>query len=113
MDTVVHSISGIDLHKTDPFQTARPAPEIQGPALQQAAAARASAAPEAAPETKTEDTPRQPATHPDISLRFQVDEETQDVTLLILDKNTREVIRSIPPDEMNKIGPGELLELFT
>jgi len=112
MDQMVNSISGIDLHRPDPIQTSRPALDSQGP-LQQAAPSRPSASPELAPQDKAENVSRQQAAIPEISLRFRVDAETQEVTLLILDKNTRELIRSIPPEEMKNIGPGELLELFT
>lgn len=49
----------------------------------------------------------------DTTIRFEVDAETHDVTLLIMDRETREVIRSIPPEEMRLMDPGELLELFT
>ena len=48
----------------------------------------------------------------DLSLKFQVDAETRDVTILLLDRATRKVVRTIPPDEMQKIDPGELLSLF-
>lgn len=48
----------------------------------------------------------------DISLKFQVDAETQDVTILILDRASRRVVRTIPPEEMSSLDPGELLQLF-
>ncbi len=46
-------------------------------------------------------------------LKFKIDEKTKDVTILILDRETRKVVRSIPPEEISKLEPGELLELFT
>ena len=45
-------------------------------------------------------------------LRFRVDENTHDVTVLILDSVSKKVVRSIPPEEMGKMDPGELLQLF-
>jgi uncharacterized FlaG/YvyC family protein len=48
----------------------------------------------------------------DVSLKFQIDAKTNDVTIFILDKASRQVVRTIPPEEMKKMGPGELLELF-
>lgn len=48
----------------------------------------------------------------DVSLKFQIDAKTNDVTIFILDKVSRQVVRTIPPDDMKKMGPGELLELF-
>jgi uncharacterized FlaG/YvyC family protein len=51
--------------------------------------------------------------HTDITLKFKIDEETNDVTILMLDRETRKVVRTIPPEEMTKLDPGQLLELFT
>ncbi len=48
----------------------------------------------------------------DVSLKFQIDAKTNDVTIYILDKASRQVVRTIPPEDMKKMGPGELLELF-
>jgi uncharacterized FlaG/YvyC family protein len=48
----------------------------------------------------------------DVSLKFEIDRKTHDVTILILDRSTRQVVRTIPPDEMSKMDPGELLQLF-
>lgn len=49
----------------------------------------------------------------DVSLKFRVDSKTNEVSILILDRASRKVLRTIPPDEMNRMNPGELLELFT
>jgi hypothetical protein len=49
----------------------------------------------------------------DVSIKFKVDAKTNDVTIMILDRATRKVVRTIPPEEMNRMDPGELLELFT
>ncbi|MFZ5808685.1 MAG: flagellar protein FlaG [Chloroflexota bacterium] len=48
----------------------------------------------------------------DVSLKFEIDNQTHDVTILILDKASRQVVRTIPPDEMARMDPGELLQLF-
>lgn len=48
----------------------------------------------------------------DISLKFMVDDDTNQITVLVLDRSTDKVIRSIPADEMNKLSSGELLSLF-
>jgi uncharacterized FlaG/YvyC family protein len=47
-----------------------------------------------------------------IYLRFRIDPETNDVTLFVLDRAAKEVVRTIPADELAKLGPGELFELF-
>jgi len=41
-----------------------------------------------------------------------IDAETKDVTILILDRASRKVVRTIPPEEMAELDPGELLQLF-
>lgn len=48
----------------------------------------------------------------DVTLRFEIDSQTHDVTILILDKASRQVVRTIPPEEMARMDPGELLQLF-
>jgi uncharacterized FlaG/YvyC family protein len=48
----------------------------------------------------------------DVSLKFEVDEHTHDVTILILDRSSHEVVRTIPPEEMSSMDPGDLLQLF-
>ncbi len=48
----------------------------------------------------------------DMSLKFKINEETHDVTVIIIDNSSKEVVRTIPPEEMAKINAGELLQLF-
>ena len=118
-DSLSSSIPKIDLPRVDPSLGARTAPAGHDPAAQHPAV-KMQASPEAASAAKPEAAHKlQPASRPekisllDISLRYQIDEKTQDVTLLILDRSSRKVIRSIPPEDMTKMDPGELLELFT
>jgi len=47
----------------------------------------------------------------DVRLKFQVDPETKDVTVLVLDKASKKVIRTIPPEDIRKLNEGELFEL--
>jgi len=48
----------------------------------------------------------------DINLRFRVDQKTQDITVFVLNQRTQEVIRTIPPNELAKLKPGDLVNLF-
>ncbi|MBN1536749.1 MAG: flagellar protein FlaG [Anaerolineales bacterium] len=48
----------------------------------------------------------------DFTLEFQVDDTTNDVTVYVLDRNSHEVVRTIPPEELNNLNPGDLLQLF-
>lgn len=56
-------------------------------------------------------TPTQPRTS-DVVLRFNVDRETHEVTVYIMDRASRQIIRTIPPDELSKLKAGDLLELM-
>jgi uncharacterized FlaG/YvyC family protein len=47
----------------------------------------------------------------DVRLHFKVDPTTHEVTVLVLDKTTQKVIRTIPPEELAQLQQGELLEL--
>ncbi|WP_299026629.1 flagellar protein FlaG [uncultured Thermanaerothrix sp.] len=48
----------------------------------------------------------------EIALRFQVDPQTRRVTVFVLDKTHRHVIRTIPPEEMARLRAGEIVDLF-
>jgi hypothetical protein len=48
----------------------------------------------------------------EIMLRFQVDPQTRQVTIFVLDKTHRNVIRTIPPEEMRRLKVGEIVDLF-
>ncbi len=81
-------------------------PKTQAPKEENGAPAEQAAK---AVEAKPEKSPNPLA---DVSLKFKIDEKTKDVTILILDRASHKVVRSIPPEDMNKMNPGELLELF-
>jgi uncharacterized FlaG/YvyC family protein len=49
----------------------------------------------------------------DVRLKFQVDPKTNDVTVLVLDKASKKVIRTIPPEDIRKLNEGDLFELMT
>ncbi|NLF49711.1 MAG: flagellar protein FlaG, partial [Leptolinea sp.] len=44
-------------------------------------------------------------------LQFRVDEKTNDVTILIKDKDTDKVIRTIPPEAIKDIPAGQLMSI--
>jgi uncharacterized FlaG/YvyC family protein len=46
-------------------------------------------------------------------LQFRVDEKTNDVTIMIMDKETDKVIRTIPPEAIKDIPTGQLMEYST
>ncbi len=73
---------------------------------EKAAAPRRGEAGEAAPSASP-----QPRTS-DVVLRFNVDRETHEVTVYIMDRASRQIIRTIPPDELSKLKAGDLIELL-
>ena len=48
----------------------------------------------------------------DVHLKFQVDSETKEITVLVLDKISKEIIRTIPSEEIANLRAGDLFELF-
>ncbi|NMC54102.1 MAG: flagellar protein FlaG [Chloroflexi bacterium] len=54
----------------------------------------------------------QTRTQMNVQLKFKVDAETNDVTILILDRQSHRVIRTIPSEEILKLKEGDLVELF-
>lgn len=47
------------------------------------------------------------------SLQFRVDEKTNQVTILIKDKESDKIIRTIPPEAIKDIPTGQLMEYST
>ena len=61
---------------------------------------------------KAEDKPVLPVNNGDsVASHFRVDAKTHNITVFIVDRQTRRVLRSIPPEELNKLQTGDLLEL--
>jgi uncharacterized FlaG/YvyC family protein len=48
----------------------------------------------------------------DISLRFEVDSQNHELTIYILDKANKKLLRTIPPDELKNLPTGELKDLL-
>ena len=62
------------------------------------------------PAKETKETQSKKSNLYNTSLRFKVDNETNEVTLLIVDKASEKVIRTIPPEAIKDIPPGELFQ---
>ena len=66
-------------------------------------------------ETKKEKAPEvksAPVMTSDVTLKFIVDQESNNITVLVLDRANQRVIRAIPPEELNQFRGGDLLSLF-
>jgi hypothetical protein len=54
-----------------------------------------------------------PLTHmAEISLRYKVDTKTNDLTVFVIDRASRRVLRTIPPEEINQLKVGDLIQLL-
>jgi hypothetical protein len=53
-----------------------------------------------------------PVLNGDVRLKFIVDAKTNDVTVLVLDKASRQIIRTIPTDELKNLTRGDLVTIF-
>ncbi len=47
-----------------------------------------------------------------LSLRFKVDPDTREINVMMIDKESGQVVRTIPPEELANFTEGKLLELF-
>jgi hypothetical protein len=69
-------------------------------------------APDQPKAEKTEEKPLIPVNNGDnVAIHFKVDSKTHNITVYVVDRETRRVLRSIPPEELNKLQTGDLLEL--
>lgn len=55
--------------------------------------------------------PKQNGSLSNISIHFRVDDETNDVTIFLVDRKTKKVLRSIPASELQKMQVGDILKL--
>ena len=62
--------------------------------------------------SKAAETNLAPVLNGDVRLKFIVDNKTNDVTVLVLDKASRQIIRTIPSDELKNLTQGDLVTIF-
>jgi hypothetical protein len=104
-------------------RTGTPAPAAESPAarlIAQRVSAQAAAegapkagAPDQPKPAKVEEKPAIPVNNGDnVSIHFRVDQKTNSITVFIVDRETKRVLRSIPPEEINKLQTGDLLEIM-
>jgi len=63
-------------------------------------------------EQKPAEVASAPVLNGDVRLKFLVDAKTNDVTVLVLDKSSRQIIRTIPTEELNNLTRGDLVTIF-
>lgn len=47
-----------------------------------------------------------------IGLKFRINDETNEVTVYVIDRTSKQVLRTIPPEEISNLKAGDLVELF-
>lgn len=105
----VNKVGQVDFG-SGPIQVDSPKPvEVPsfGEVLQQAKPAES-----AEPEKAAEPAASAPVLNGDVRLKFVVDSKTNDVTVLVLDKTSRQIIRTIPTDELKNLTRGDLVTIF-
>jgi uncharacterized FlaG/YvyC family protein len=69
-----------------------------------------SPAPDKAPIQKKNE-PTSTSDPSNISISFRIDEETQNLTVYVVDRISKRVLRTIPASELHKLKAGDLLKL--
>jgi len=77
----------------------------------QAASRAQNSPPEAKVEAKVETEAGQTGGLENVSIHFRVDDETNAVTIFLVDRKSRKVLRSLPASELQKMQIGDLLKL--
>lgn len=47
-----------------------------------------------------------------LALRFRIDPDTHAVTVLLVDQTTKKIVRSVPPEDLQKLNSGDLVHLL-
>ncbi len=92
---------------------AAPSSQVESSAAAVTSAKLATAIQEKAPAPKPAETASAPlvGNASNVSLQFRVDAKTKDVTVFVVDRNSKKVLRSIPANELAKLSAGDLLSL--
>lgn len=86
--------------------------KTQNSATPESEAAQKTASPDqTVPQKQKEDQPALANSLADVSIHFRIDEKTRDLTVFIVDRKTKRILRSIPPSEVHNLRAGDLLKL--
>jgi uncharacterized FlaG/YvyC family protein len=110
-----NSISGIQKVGVDPAVNVQPVhtPEPAS-GTQKAAVVKSEPAQQSDQKSQSEQKPQSgPGNYSDVRLKFSVDEKTNQVTCMVIDRTSHKVIRTIPPDELKNLREGDLVQLYT
>jgi len=109
------ALSNISNYRTPEPPAPRPAgqAEVAAAAPRQAAAVPDKSVVQDNKPARAAETPSAPlvGNSSNVSLQFRVDDKTNDVTVFVVDRQSKKVIRSIPSSELSKLQAGDLLKL--
>ena len=88
----------------------KPQPQVKAPQAKAKAVVEEVSAQENAPK-QTESTPMQVGGSSNIAVHFRVNDDTNELTVFIVDRENKKVLRTIPSSEFSKLNAGDILEL--
>ena len=88
----------------------KPQPQVKAPQAKAKAVVEEVSAQENAPK-QTESTPMQVGGSSNIAVHFRVNDDTNELTVFIVDRENKKVFRTIPSSEFSKLNAGDILEL--
>ena len=114
-DQLIPNVRPVDLDNAGPpglsaHLQSQPATAARQPLTHSAAVAPAESGSKDFPEVKPDKKWSNPLV--DVMLKFKVDAKTNEVSIMVVDRVTHKLVRTIPPEDMTKMDPGELLELL-
>ena len=90
----------------------KPAAQVQAETLVEASVSPKPGAPAESKPAKVNEKSTLPVSNrSNVTILFRVDDETKELTVFLVDQNSKRVLRSIPASELNKLQAGDLLEL--
>ncbi len=98
-------------HSSEAVMTRRAAAEAADVQQSQKTADQPASQQPAKPEKPADLPVTQPMNEANVMLKFMVDDKNN-VTIYVVDKSTRKVLRSIPPSEVNNLRAGDLIKLL-
>ena len=86
--------------------------KVLAPSHAETSTAHESVAAEANKSSKqVEEVSHQAGSVSNVSIHFRLDDKTNELTVFVVDRKTKRVLRSIPANELHKLQAGELLKL--
>ncbi len=112
-DSPVNAVGRVDLDATTAALHMVGGSDVAAASLKAAGKTRADDQPAVEQQPDNSGGEGSPLSLDTVRLRFNVDEKTREVTVLIFDRASNELIRTIPPSELKNFREGSLFQLYT